>query len=126
MRGICERCGTSFEAKRPSKRFCGRSSCRAGKRSVVTAPAAPAVEAVGDALRVELEKLEVADSYEGQVALGIARQLDNGTVAGAAYASLSKELDRRVDALRLKAEKADDPTRVVKGRFAEKRAALAG
>lgn len=92
----------------------------------MTAPAAPAVEAVGDALRVELEKLEVADSYEGQVALGIARQLDNGTVAGAAYASLSKELDRRVDALRLKAEKADDPTRVVKGRFAEKRAALAG
>jgi hypothetical protein len=80
---------------------------------------------VGEALRTELEALGVADTYEGRVALGIASQLDNGTVAGAAYASLSKELDRRVDALRLKAVRTDDPAVVVKDRFAEKRAKLA-
>jgi hypothetical protein len=66
----------------------------------------------------------VADSYEGRVALGIAAQLDRGTVVGAAYASLSKELDRRVDALRLKAERPGDPVRRISEALAEKRTHL--
>jgi len=76
-------------------------------------------------LHVELEQLGVEATYEGRVALGIARQLDRGAVAGAAYASLSRELDRRVDALRLKAERSDDRVKVIRGRFAEKRSKMA-
>jgi len=75
-------------------------------------------------LDAEFTQLGVADLYEAEVAVGIARQLDSGVIAGAAYVSLSKELDRRVDALRLRAEKPDDPARAVKDRLAEKRLSL--
>ena len=121
-------CGRYFEAATSRRKYFS-SSCRARKsKGQLPSPAVPEVPAstdVGDALLVELQKLKVDDTYEGRVALGIARQLDRGTVQGAAYSSLSKELDRRVDQLRLKAEREDDPTKVVKGRLAEKRAAMA-
>lgn len=121
-------CGRYFEAKSSRRKYFS-STCRARKsegKTVTPATPTPAASTdVADALQTELTELGVADSYEGRVALGIARQLDNGTVQGAAYSSLSKELDRRVDTLRLKAERADDPTKVVKGRLAEKRSAMA-
>lgn len=79
---------------------------------------------VADALGAELERIGLAGTYEGRVAMGIASQLDHGNVVGAAYASLSKELDRRVDALRLKAEMPDDPARVLRERVEGKRAHL--
>lgn len=88
-------------------------------------PLRPTSTHVADALRVELDDLGVADTYEGVVALGIAEQLDAGSAVGTAYASLSRELDRRVDALRLKAVRKDDPAVVVRGLFAEKRRLLA-
>lgn len=123
----CDHCGKPFPP-RAGKRFCGET-CRAaafkarqrGQRAGET----PKSTDVADALSVELEQLEMAASYEGRVAVGIAQQLDNGTVVGAAYASLSKELDRRVDALRLKAERADDPAKVIRDRLEAKRAKLA-
>ena len=127
MMRACETCGASLEGRRPAARFCD-ASCRMRKRRhpEIAAAVAP-VEvstAVADALIEELERLDMAASYEGRVAVGIARQLDNGTVVGAAYASLSKELDRRVETLRVKAERGDDPAKVVKGRLEEKRARL--
>lgn len=122
-------CGRSLDGRRADAKFFS-SSCRsktALRRSHVppaSATQVPPSTDVADALATELAELEMATSYEGCVALGIARQLDNGAVQGAAYSSLSKELDRRVDALRLKAERKDDPAKVVKGRLEEKRAAM--
>lgn len=129
MKRRCAFCSAEFEASPGSRqRYCG-STCRArkaeGKPAPVKRKRTRARTEVADALRTELVELGVADSYEGRVALGIAEQLDAGTVVGAAYASLSKELDRRVDALRLKAERGDDPTKVIRGRLEEKRAQLA-
>jgi hypothetical protein len=129
LRRTCERCGTEFEAKTSRRRFCG-STCRARKAEGRPAPGPKPKKAkprtdVAEALLQELQKLRMANVYEGRVALGIARQLDTDTVVGAAYASLSRELDRRVEALRLKAERADDPAKVIKGRLEEKRAKLA-
>jgi hypothetical protein len=129
----CDNCAVDYEAKRPASRFCS-SACRtAWSRRPKTAatgkvpkaaPQRSASTKVADALRRELEQLGVADLYEGAVAVGIAGQLDSGTVVGAAYASLSKELDRRVDALRMRADRPDDPAQAVVDRFEDKRQSL--
>lgn len=127
-RRVCEcGCGRSLEGRRPNARFYGDTCRKRLRRGLVpgSTSSEPASTAVATALRSELVELKVADTYEGQVALGIAEQLDGGAVVGAAYASLSKELDRRVDALRLKAERGEDPTKVIRGKLDEKRAALA-
>ena len=122
----CAVCGASLAGRRADTRFCSDKCRKAGRKLKRAAEAAePVPTAVADALAQDLAKLGMAASYEGQVALGIARQLDNGTVVGAAYASLSKELDRRVEALRVKAERPGDPAKVIKGRLEEKRARLA-
>ena len=118
-------CDVSLVGMHPSRRFCTDTHRKAAKRKPSVAhPPRPVSTAVLDALSKELEELEVADTYEGRIALGIAEQLDRGTVVGTAYASLSKELDRRVDALRLKADRPDEPVRVVTDSFESKRAHL--
>jgi len=128
MQRTCQQCDKTFEAQRSTAKFCG-STCRANKHqgkspaSAAHPPTAPGTDVV-DALHAELQKLGLASSYEAVVALKIARQLDNGTVTGAAVTSLSKELDRRVDALRLKAVLPDDPTVLITARLEEKQAHL--
>lgn len=121
-------CRVSLDGAHPKRLFCTDVHRKASKRvgSGIGVPVfeGPVSTEVVDALGVELRQLGVADTYEGRVALGIAAQLDKGTVIGAAYASLSKELDRRVDALRLKAERPDDPVRLITGAVEEKRATL--
>lgn len=119
-------CGESLEGLHHKRRFFADACRKASKRK---RPAAaeedlPPCTKVTDALDRELRKLGVADTYEGQVAMGLAAQLDDGSVRGAAYASLSKELDRRVDALRLKADVPDDPAREVAAAVADKRTLL--
>ena len=121
---VCETCGESLEGTHPRRRYCDAACKQAGFRKAHRAPARSSgarSSLVADALRVELEKLGVVASYEAQIAVGIAGQLDSGTVVGAAYASLSKELDRRVDALRLSAERKDSPAQAA---LAAKRAHL--
>lgn len=128
-RRCCETCGRSIEGKRPAARFCSDTCRKRVARSPGSAAAAviedQGATEVADALRLEIETLGVGAMYEARIALGIASQLDNGTVLGAAYASLSKELDRRVEALRMKVERPDDPAKAVKERLAEKRLRLA-
>lgn len=85
---------------------------------------APACTEVADALGRELAALGLADHYEARIAVQLAGQLDDGSVRGAGFVSLSKELDRRVEALRLKAERPDDPTKRVHAAVEEKRAHL--
>jgi hypothetical protein len=128
-RAPCLRCGASLEGRSPAARFCG-DTCRkahsvATKKAVkAAAPEPPVSTAVADALMAELQKLGVADTYEAAVAFGLATQLDAGSVRGAAYASLSKELDRRVDALRLKGVLPNDPGRAAEESLAAMRASL--
>lgn len=142
MQRACDSCGDPYEAQTKRSRFCS-DRCRvaqhyakkSGKTPAPTATlstaACPSVagsaddEKIAPALRGEFEKLGVLGMYEARTALGLARQLDSGTIVGAPYTSLSKELDRRVDALRIKAEKPDDPAAAVKGRLQEKRLRLA-
>ncbi len=112
-------CGTPVVG-RADKRYCSEvCSKRARRRAAVAQqlPAGPPSTRVADALTAELEGLGVADSYEGATALNLARQLDSGSIVGAAYVSLSKELDRRVAVLRLKAERPDDPVAALQRRL---------
>lgn len=136
MQRSCDACGDPYEAKTSRSRFCS-VACRVAQHRADHGAgpdshreqAGPGKDrpsrGVQPALMAEFEKLGVAEEYEARVALGLAEQLDSRVLVGAAYVSLSKELDRRVDALRLKAERPDDPAAAVKGRLAEKRLRLA-
>ncbi len=113
----CAHCGGEIRTLDKRARYCG-DSCRAaaayvrkktGDAPAPTSGAAPSDKVQGPLGR-ELQELGVADSYEGAIALGLAAQLDGGTVTGTAYVSLSKELDRRVEDLRRKAPRPDDRT----------------
>lgn len=134
MQRPCDFCGNQYEAVRKNSRFCetkhrvayakAKQSGRPVPAEQPTAPAEPASTDVADRLERELRKLGVFDAYEAGVVLLMAQQLDSGRHSGAAFVSLSKEVDRRVDALRLKAERPDDPTRVIRDRVEEKQAHL--
>lgn len=138
MTRACDKCGDEYEAKTARSRFCD-VNCRtafhkAEKAGVVQqlppSPGAgptgpPDDELIAPALRAEFDELGVLGLYEARTALRLARQLDSGVIVGAPFTSLSKELDRRVDALRLKAVRPDDPAAAVKERLAGKRLRLA-
>lgn len=121
-------CGASLEGLDRRRRFfsdaCRKASKRKGSVPAVPAEDIPEVRDVQDALLLELTTLKVAHTYEGRVALGLARQLDDGSVRGAAYVALSKEVDRRVSALRLKADLPDDPVRSTQDAITDKRSHL--
>lgn len=129
MERACDLCGELYEAQRSTSRFhapkCRVAWAKGARPAAELPPPPPPSTKVGDALAVELQQLGVAESYEGVVALGLARQLDNGTITGTAYVSLSKELDRRVESLRLKAERPDDPAKAIKDRLVDKKLRLA-
>lgn len=136
MQRACDYCGEMYEAKTKQSRF-HAPKCRVAMHearktgrpvpaaSRAAAPAKPDRNTdIADRLARELTELGVDGQYEAAVVVGLARQLDSGVVTGAAYVSLSKEVDRRVDALRLKAPKPDDPAVVIRERFEEKRLRL--
>lgn len=137
MQRACDYCGESYEAKTKQSRF-HAPKCRVAMHEArktgrpvpaTSQAAAPAAKPdrntdIADRLARELTELGVDGQYEAAVVVGLARQLDSGVVTGAAYVSLSKEVDRRVDALRLKAVRPDDPTETILGRVEEKQAHL--
>lgn len=134
MQRACDFCGETYEAKTKTSRFC-EVKCRVANHEAkkagkpVPAAAKPKREPqrstdVADRLERELTELGVIDQYEAAIVIGMAKQLDSGVMVGTAYVSLSKEVDRRVDALRLKAERPDDPTRLIRERVVEKQAHL--
>lgn len=97
MRQTCARCGTSFEAKRATARYCG-SSCRSlatrerkqdGLVEVATAPDMPSVLA---AVRTELAAANRLDSVAGAAAQALAVRIDAQAETGAAVASLTRQL----------------------------------
>lgn len=101
MQRPCDVCGTPYEAKRPTSKYCStRCRTRASRGTptehadVVPLPA-PEEQAgpVEAATLRELEAVERADSVFGQTALALARKLDAGRETGAAMASLAKQLE---------------------------------
>lgn len=133
MQRACDLCGLAYEAKRATSRFCSpkhRTAWAKGRRPTSPIVPPPLVRdtlswpKVSESLARELAELGVLDTYEAAIALGTAKQLDSGVIVGAAYTSLSKELDRRVDALRLRGERLDDPARAIQARLEQKRLRL--
>ena len=110
--------------KRWCSEVCRKRAGRAGPATVTQLPTSPPSTAVADALRRELVELGVAQTYEARTALGLAEQLDSGRLVGAGYVSLSRELDRRVDSLRLRAVRPDDPARLLREALEAKRLEL--
>jgi ABC-type glutathione transport system ATPase component len=98
-------------------------SKRARRRAVFEQPETvmPPSTTIADALREELVELGVVRKAEAAIALQLARQLDGGSVVGSQYVALSKELDRRVAALRLMGERPDDPVSAIRRRLAAHR-----
>jgi hypothetical protein len=113
-----------MEGRHPNAKYHSDGCRKAASRNPGAPASEPASTAVEDALAAELRQLGVYESYEGIVAINLAKQLDNGSVRGAAYASLSKELDRRVDALRLKAVRPDDRVKRIASAIEDKRSKL--
>lgn len=116
MQRQCAECGRSFEAKRPSARYCC-SSCR-GKAShkrkngaeVVSLPHSDG-DSSGITSAVEKQLLAAGklDTYGGQQALFLAGRLERSVIdSGSAVAALSKELDRMMTALLADVEQEPD------------------
>lgn len=136
MQRPCDFCGQQYEAKTKASRFCEvkhrvafHEHTKAGKpvpAADLTARASekPKRTEVADRLERELRELGVFDHYEAATVLYLAEQLDSGAMVGTAFVSLSKELDRRVDALRLKADRPDDPVRLILTAVEDKQAHL--
>lgn len=132
MQRACDSCRDPYEAKTARSRFCS-TACRmaasraraagSGSSEPVDLPPPP-TPAVGAKLAAEFQQLGVADTYEAGMALWLAGQLDSGTITGTAGVSMSKELDRRVDILRLRAELPHDPAREIRERLEGKRLRL--
>lgn len=98
MEVVCSHCGRAFEAKRSTAKYCS-ATCRQRARRDRKA-AEESVEADADAGRVEhqlvrsvrqdLEAADAVDTFNGQLALQLARRLANPDESG--ISALSKEL----------------------------------
>lgn len=101
----CDVCGTQYDAKRPTSRYCG-TACRtrATRMGGVTALAVPvAVDSTAGtvtAVRTELEAVEQAGSSLGAVALALAARMDSGRETGSAMATIARELRATMDEAR--------------------------
>lgn len=94
----CEHCGTPFEAKRSTAKFCTPAHGVAHRRqsSAATSPAAeptPGPQS-GVASRVirDLEKAGVLDTFDGQCAVSLALAIDKGEESASVRASGIKAL----------------------------------
>lgn len=118
MTRACAWCGHTFEAKRPTAKFCS-SNCRAkssnaSKRAPRPAPAEvppvplPVASGLVAAVRAELEAAERDATALGAQALALAARIDTGADTGSAIAALSKELRAVMDSALAGAAKAAD------------------
>ncbi len=101
MQRACNLCGTTYEAKRSTSKFCGsgcraRSSQGAGKSPPVTLPTPQSAATQGgvvESTRAVLSEAGRLDSPLGAAALVLAGRLDsNRHETGAGLASLAKQL----------------------------------
>lgn len=93
----CDVCGTRYEAKRPSSKYCS-ARCRNRKArhglpdaDVVHLPGRGDAASVVSATRAELAEAGRLDTHLGQAALALAERIDNAK-AVMGFAALVKEL----------------------------------
>lgn len=112
----CDECGKAYTAKSPRSKFC-RPACRsrAHEKRASAAPV-PVVEpgevaagGVAEATRLELERLQRADSPMGRVAVALAVRMDSGEDVGSSMAAVAKELRSILEAIAAQAPQAADP-----------------
>lgn len=117
MQRICQQCGSTFEAKRVSAKYCTdqcramASNIRLGKsppKPLTVTPPAPPPGGIMASTLARLEALGKVDDPSGQVALMLAQQMDAGMPPGA-LAGVSKEHRATLEALAVGAKVAADP-----------------
>lgn len=129
----CDECGTAYEAKRRTSKYCStkcrtRVSRRTSKSPAAkpkaaagtvtqlptaggpldeTSPANPNTEDVcgslAEQVRKSLTDYQALDTISGAQAIRVARQIDRGGDSGSAVATLSKELSRLVGEAKVEA-----------------------
>jgi len=123
----CDECGTPYEAKRKTSKFCStpcrvkanRRPSKVGKaKSKADAaspekPAKPTYDALAEQVKQSLRAANAFDTIAGKAALRVAQQIDRGNDTGSAVATLSTQLMRlveqaKVEAAPLNRDKADD------------------
>lgn len=94
----CDVCGRTYDAKRPSSRFCGATCRKRHQRSPgVAAVPAPTVLAAAPgglhaATHAELEAADRLETALGAAALALASRVDSGSAEqGSAFAALVRE-----------------------------------
>ena len=97
MQRACDSCGTDYEAKRPSSRYCSTKcrnrAARAGtSKPRVATDAKPASTSTTVADQVRRELGTQLDSAAGQMALSLAHRLDGAVDTGSAMAAVAREL----------------------------------
>lgn len=128
----CDACGTTYEAKRRTSKYCTeRCRKRAQRRPVTTtkrtstrseSQPAPRKSEFEKATERELRRLGQLSTMLGQQALAIARRMGNGAETGSAIATLSREHSRLMGAL-TSSGGGGDPVDEVRQRREQKKAA---
>ena len=130
----CDACGTTYTAKRAASKFCSaRCRTRASRGQQVgelvalpATPAAPEPETAGAVERattVALVEADRIDSPLGQVALALARRIDQpGIDTGSAVAALARQLEATLTAATRGAVAATSPQQL-RDELAQRRAA---
>ena len=123
----CDQCGTTYQPKRASSRYCS-DLCRKRHRRATPAPAEPPPGggAVTEATHRELVGAGLLESWQGAVALVLARYIDGVTPATArALAPLCKEHRACMAAVMEAAPQSmDDPLLRFRRRVRERRASF--
>ena len=117
MQRPCDECGTPYEAKRPTSRFCS-TRCRTRQTrkrqsGIVTSPPSLTVitddklQPLTDATRIELGHL--AETADGVLLLTLAARIDAVPETSPALASLSKEYAARKTEMLSRTQAKADP-----------------
>ncbi len=102
----CDVCGTGYEAKRPSSRYCS-TRCRtratrtgvAGEKVERESPAVDLPVGIAAATEAELRAAGRLETAKGQAALLLARRLETATAdTGSAVASLARQWQSALEA----------------------------
>ena len=128
MKMTCTSCGESFEAKRPSAKYCSERCKKRAQRGqrVVNLPGAPPAPVVGRveaAAAARLAEVEREDTPVGQAVLALARRIDQGYDTGAGLASLVKQFEASLKSATAGAETEVSPVDQMRDELAARRAA---
>jgi len=124
MERSCAQCGKSFDAVRPSAKFCGATCRQRSKRaglsvaSIVpdSGPDGEDESPLVGVTRRTLDEAGVLDTVSGAQALILAARVGSAHETGAAVAALSKQLQALVDAALASVSRADQMDEVTRRR----------